>query len=397
MSTTRIEPRMRQIHRAGEKLFVDYAGMTVDVVDRDTGEVRAAQIFVATLGASNYTYAEATWTQTLSDWTGAHVRAFEFFGAAPRVLVPDNLKSGVTSPHIYEPDINPTYADMARHYGIAVVPARAGQPRDKAKVEVHVQIVERRVLARLRNRRFFSLDDLNEAIGALLETLNNAPFQKLDGTRRRLFEQIDRPAMQPLPVDPYVFAEWKKARVNIDYHIEVDRRYYSVPERFIKKQVDVRSTARIVEVLYNGERIASHLRAARAGERVTCPEHMPSSHRAHAQMPEVIASWLASAGEATEQAVRLMIARNIIPEQGYRSCLGVKRLGDRYGAARLEAACARILPSGYPSYKSIAAILRSGLDAAPAGDGRAKATPIEHANIRGADYYRTRSQQTELF
>jgi transposase len=381
---------MRQVHKAGEKLFVDYAGQTMPVIDRKTGEIHQAPVFVATLGASNYTYTEATWTQTLPDWTGSHVRAFEFFGGVPRIVVPDNLKTGVTSPHLYDPELNPSYLELAEHYAVAVVPARAVKPRDKAKVEVHVQIVEREILAPLRDRRFLSLADLNEAMGILLDKLNERPFQKLEGTRNELFKLLDAPVLRPLPAEPYIYSAWKKASVSFDYHIDVERRYYSVPFQLIKKQVDVRMTARIVEVFYKGERVASHVRAARDGQYSTCPEHMPPNHLAHAEWtPERFSLWAREVGGATAKAVEAILERHVIPEQGFRSCMGVMRLGDRYGAERLEAACARIMSAGYPTYKRIETILKNGMDQAP---DPVKTTPvIEHSNIRGSGYYAVKS------
>lgn len=381
-----IEPRMRQVHVAGEKLFVDYAGQKMPIVDRKTGEVHEASIFVATMGASDYTFAEATWTQTLPDWTGSHVRAFEFFGGVPRIVVPDNLKAGVTSPHLYDPDINPSYMELAEHYQVAVIPARVAKPRDKSKVEVHVQIIEREVLAPLRNRRFLSLADLNQAIADLLEKLNNRPFQKLEGTRALLFEQLDYPALRPLPVDRYVYSAWKKATVSFDYHIDLDRSFYSVPWQLINKVVDIRITAHIVEIFYKGERVASHALAIRAGTHRTCDEHMPPAHLAQAQWtPERFVRWASQVGGATAQAIERILERHVIVEQGFRSCMGVMRLSDRYGAERLEAACARILSAGYPTYKSIETILKKGLDQAPASSEQAPV--IQHANIRGAAYY----------
>ncbi|MDP6951909.1 MAG: IS21 family transposase, partial [Alphaproteobacteria bacterium] len=272
---------MRQTHRAGDKLFVDYAGQTMPVIDRITGKVRQAQIFVAVLGASNSTYAEATWTQSLPDWVGAHTRAFTFFGGVPNIVVPDNLKSGVTRAHRYEPDLNPTYQDLATHYGLAVVPTRARKPRDKAKVEVGVQHVERAILAVLRNRQFFSLAELNAAIAELLARLNQRPFKKLPGSRLSQFEAIDRPALKPLPATAYEYAEWKQARVHVDYHIEVQRHYYSVPHHLIKRQIDVRITAAAIECFHKGQRVACHRRDDTPGRHTTVPEHMPENHRHH--------------------------------------------------------------------------------------------------------------------
>lgn len=299
-----IDPVMRIPHKAGDKLFVDYAGQTVPVVDPATGEERS-EVFVATLGASSYTYAEATWTQTLPDWTGAHVRAFAFFGGVPRLLVPDNLKSGVTDANYYEPGVNETYSHMAAHYGVAVLPARVRHPKDKAKVETGVRIAETRILARLRNRRFFSLHELNLSITELLEELNERPFQKLPGSRRSHFEEIDLPALAPLPVSPYVYAEWSKARAGIDYHVSVEKHYYSVPFTYIKKVLDVCATERTIEVFYKDKRIASHRRSWRkGGGYTTVSEHMPKSHRQYAEWsPRRLIGWAAKTGESTAHLV----------------------------------------------------------------------------------------------
>ena len=286
---------MRQTHRAGEKLFVDDAGHTVEVVDPASGEIRTAQIFVAVLGASNYTYAEATWSQGLSDWIGSHVRAFAYFDGVPAILVPDNLRSGVSKAHRYEPDLNPTYLELANHYGLAVVPARVRKPRDKAKAETGVQIVERWILAALRHRSFFSLSELNTAIAALLERLNQRPFKKLPGSRRTAFETIDRPALRPLPLTPYVYATWKRVRVNIDYHVEVDGHYYSVPYTLVKQALDVRLTEHTVECFHQRRRIASHVRSPLKGRHTTVAEHMPKAHRKFAEeTPERLCARTAS-------------------------------------------------------------------------------------------------------
>lgn len=378
---------MRQVHRAGENLFIDYAGQTVPVVDPQTGEVRQAEIFVAVLGASSYSYCEATWTQSLPDWIASHVRAFGFFGGLPEVLVPDNLKAGVTSPHLYEPDLNPTYQDLAQHYLVAVVPARVRRPQDKAKVEAGVQVVERWILARLRKLTFFSLAELNAEIARLLRELNERPFQKLAGSRRSLFEELDRPALRPLPAAPYEYAEWKQAKVHIDYHIEADKRYYSVPSQLVGQRCDVRLTAATVEVFHGGQRVASHLRGHRRGSHTTVLAHMPESHRQHAEWtPERLIRWAGESGEAVAEMIRRLLERRPLPQQGYRSCLGVMRLGERYGHDRLEAACRRGLATGACSYKSLESILKSGLDRQPLG--KVEAVPaIEHGNIRGADYY----------
>ena len=386
--SAKLDVVMRQEHRAGEKLFVDYAGQTVEVVDRRTGEVRQAQIFVAVLGASSYTYAEATWTQQLPDWIGSHVRAFSFFGGVPELAVPDNLRSGVSKAHRYEPDLNPTYMDLASHYGVAVLPARVRKPRDKAKAEAGVLLVERWILAVLRHRTFFSLAELNREIARLLERLNTRPFKKLPGTRRELFEQLDRPALRPLPAQPYEFAEWKKVRVNIDYHVEIAGHYYSVPYQLVRKTLEARYGERTVECFHKGQRVASHPRSHLKGRHTTVPEHMPASHRSYAEWtPQRLVRWAAKTGPATASMVQSILERRAHPQQGFRSCLGIMRLGKSFGEARLEAACRRALTLGACSYKSIESILRQGLDRSALPEQQDLDLTIEHDNIRGADYY----------
>jgi transposase len=378
---------MRQTHRAGEKLFVDYAGQTIEVIDRHTGEVRTAELFVAVLGASNYTYAEATWTQQLPDWIGAHVRAFAFIGGTSEVLVPDNLRSGVNKAHRYEPDLNPTYQELARHYQVAVVPARVRRARDKAKVEQGVLLVERWILARLRHRSFFSLAELNGAIAQLLEQLNNRPFKKLPGTRRTAFEQIDQPALRPLPATPYVFATWKKVRVHIDYHVEIDGHYYSVPYTLVKQQLDARLTANTVECFHKGHRVASHVRSHLKGRHTTVPEHMPKAHREYAEWtPQRLVRWAEKTGPATAGVIAQVLARPH-PQQGFRSCLGIMRLGERFGQQRLEAACRRALVLNACRYKSIESILNRGLDRQPLPEQQELSLPEAHDHLRGPDYY----------
>ena len=383
-----IEPSLRQSHKAGEKMFADYAGMTMPVVDRDSGEVREAQIFVAALGASNYTYAEATWTQELPNFIGSHVRAFSFFGGVPKAVVPDNPKQGVTKACYYDPDINPTYQELATYYGVAIIPARPGKPKDKAKAESAVQVAERWILAPLRNRVFFSLSELNEAILGLLVKLNERPFQKLEGSRKKLFEEIDKPALRPLPEKPYEFAWWKKAKANIDYHIEVEGSYYSVPYKLIGQRVDVRLTSGVVEILYNSKRIASHLRSYKKGSYSTTPEHRPKSHQKYLEWtPSRIIAWAKETGEATAKLTQKIIESKPHPEQGYRACLGIVRLAKRYGQERVEAACQRAVATGALRYKSVKSILETGLDKAPLEEPL-EPPSIDHENLRGPDYYR---------
>jgi len=389
----RVDVVMRQEHKAGEALFVDYAGQRVPVVDRRTGEVREAQVFVAVLGASNYTYAEATWTQGLADWIGSHVRTFELLGSVPRTVVPDNLKSGVSRACRYEPELNPTYHELAVHYGVAVVPARVGKPRDKAKVEVGVQIVEREVLAPLRDRTFFSLAEVNQALRERLAALNERRFQKLPGSRRELFERLERPAMQPLPAVPYDFAEWRKARVNIDYHVEVLGHYYSVPYQLVKQEVDIRLAARTVECFAHGRRVASHRRSDLPGRHTTVAEHMPRAHRDYAQWtPERLIRWAGKTGPAVAQVVEAILGSRVHPQHGFRPCLGIQRLGHQYGEERLQAACARALEIGSPSYRSVRSILEKGLDREPQQAEAQPVLPLDHDNLRGAAYYQGRRE-----
>ena len=384
----RVDVVMRQSHRAGERLFVDYAGQTVEVLDRRTGALRPAQIFVAVLGASNYTYAEATWSQALPDWLGAHSRALEFLGGAPQIVVPDNLKSAVTRAHRYEPEINPAYQQWADHYGIAVLPARARKPRDKAKAEAGVLLVERWILARLRNQTFVSLEQLNAEIRRLLQILNQRPFRKLPGCRASAFAELDRPALRPLPAQPYEHAEWRRVRVNIDYHVEFDQHYYSVPYTLARQPVDLRVTASTVEVLHRGQRIASHLRSPMPRGHTTTAAHMPSHHRHHAEWtPERLIRWAETIGPSSAAAVHQLIHRRRHPEQGFRAALGVLRLARDYGSDRLEAACARAVALDACRYRSIETMLKAGLDRQPLRPRETHPDLPEHDNLRGPQYY----------
>jgi transposase len=384
----RLSPTMRQVHPAGERLFVDYAGHTVEVVDAQTGEVIAAQIFVAVMGASSYTYAEATLTQTLPDWIGSHVRALAFFGGVSRQLVPDNPKVGVTKANWYEPGLNRTYLDLATHYGAAILPTRPRKPRDKAKVEAGVLVVERWILARLRNRRFFALSELNAAIAELVADLNRRPMRRLEVSRAQLFAELDRPALQPLPPEPFVYAEWRVRRVGLDYHVDIDGHYYSVPHRLIKQQIEARITARTIELFHKGERVAAHARGGARGRHTTVPEHMPSSHRRYAEWTlERLRREAAATGPSTHQLVELILDSRPHPEQGFRACLGILRLARQYGRDRLEAACDRGLHIGARSYGSILSILKNGLDRRPPRTAAESELPLDHPNIRGSRYY----------
>jgi len=382
---------MRQVHKLGEKLFIDYAGMTMPIViESKTGETTEAQIFVATLGASNYTYVEATWSQNLSDWIGSHVRTFNFLGGVPEILVPDNLKSAVTKSHRYEPDINPTYQDMAQHYGVAVIPARVCKPKDKAKAEEAVQHIEQRILARLRHRKFFSLDELNQAITPLLEEVNRQPFQKLPGSRLSQFETLEKPALRPLPMPLYEFAEWRKAKAGVDYHIMLESCYYSAPFTYVKKELDIRYTAHLIEVFYKSHRIASHRRHYKKGHYITLIEHMPKQHQHYAEWtPDRIIRWARSQGSFVGLFAKALIQRYLHPQQGFRSCMGLIRLGKIYSHDRLNKACQRALAIRAIGYKSVQSILENNLDQQPLTQviDEQPITASAHDNVRGECYY----------
>jgi transposase len=383
---------MRQEYKAGDKLFIDYAGPTIGIINAVTGETKPAYLFVAVLGASNYTYVEAAFSQDLASWIGSHVRALNFIGGVPACLVPDNLKSGVTKACRYEPDINPTYQALASHYGTAVMPARPRRPRDKAKAEVGVQICERWILAALRHQTFFSLGELNAAIVELRDKLNNRKLRKLDTTRARLFAELDRPALRPLPSEPFSLSAIKRVRVNIDYHVDVDGHYYSAPYQLIHQELEAFISNSTIELVHKGRRIATHVRSFIRGGHTTLPEHRPRSHQQYLEWtPDRIIQWARTIGPSTATAVASIMESRTYPEQGYRSCLGVMRLGKIYSNERLEAACARAVHSKVTSYKSIQSILKNGLDRQLLSlEPPSTAHNITHINVRGAGYYRSK-------
>jgi transposase len=393
----KVDVTMRQVHLAGEKVFIDYSGKRPRIWDIITGEAIEVELFVAVLGASNYTFAEATRTQSLPDFCASTVRAFEFFGCTPKIAVPDQLRSAVSGPERYDPEINPTYAELSEHYDVAIIPARTGEPRDKAKVETGVLIAQRWILACLRNRTFFSLEALNAAIAELLVRLNNRPFQKLEGCRRSAFETIDRPAMRPLPGARWEFALWKKARVNIDYHVAYDGRLYSVPHQLVGELVELRITTTVVEIFLRGKRIASHARLwTPKGSASTVPEHRPKSHREYgAWPPSRIVHWASSIGPSTGTLVDLILSRRQSPETAYRSCMGLIRSAKAYDPARFDAACQRALAIGSPTRKSVLTILSRGLDAAPAPDTSEPPPSATHDNVRGGAYYDRKETDTK--
>jgi len=383
----KLDYSMRQDHRGGEKLFVDY-GEGLNIVDTQNSEPIKTQLFVAVWGASNYTYAEATFTQQLPDWIGSHVRAFSYFGCLPKIVVPDCLKGAVSRACRYEPELNPTYAEMAEHYGLCVLPARPAHPKDKAKVEAGVLIAKRWILSALRHRTFYSLTELNDAIAELLERLNSRMLRKLRKSRRQLFDLFDRPQAKPLPEKAYEYAEWKLATVNIDYHIEVDQHYYSVPFHLLREKVHVRLTATTVEAFIKGERLAAHVRSFIPHTHSTLKEHMPAAHQKYLEWtPSRIISWAQKIGPATAQLVKTIIESRTHPEQAYRSCLGILRLEKHYPKERLEKASKRALKFGAHSLRSLKNILSAGLDGVEENDSNAERLLIPHENIRGSRYY----------
>jgi transposase len=382
----KLDYSMRQDHKGGEKLFVDYAE-GLSLIDPQSGEPIPTQLFVAVWGASTYTFAEASLTQQLPDWIGSHTRAFEYFGCVPKVLVPDCLKSAVSRACRYEPDINPTYAEMASHYGICVIPARPARPRDKAKVENGVLIAKRWILSVLRHRNFYTLAALNAAIRELLDRLNNRGLRKLKQSRRDLFGLFDQPNAQPLAQKVYEYAEWRIATVNIDYHIEVDRHYYSVPYHLKGEKLQVRLTAHTVEALRKGQRVASHPRSFVPHQHSTLKEHMPAAHRQYSDWsPSRFIRWAQKTGPNTARLVQTIIDSRTHPEQAYRSCLGILRLENHYPKERLENAAARALRFANLSLKALRKILENGLDRLEEKDPSSALLPL-HDNIRGGQYY----------
>jgi transposase len=386
------KPSMRQVHIGGEKIFTDYSGKKPHLVDPSTGELVDVELFVAVLGASNYTYAEATRTQRVPDWIASHVRAFEFFGGVSRAVVPDQLKSGVTLACRYEPTLQRSYHEMAVHYGTVVLPARPGHPRDKAKVEAAVLVAQRWILAKLRNQTFHSIEALNERIGELLDELNDRTMRVYDKSRSELFEQLDKPALLPLPEKRFSYGDWKTVKVNIDYHVEYEHHYYSVPHTLLGEKLWIRATAATVEIfrdesLNDEARITSHARSSERGRHTTKPEHMPKAHQRHSEWsPSRIVRWAETIGPSTAKLAQAILEERPHPEQGYRSCLGILRLSKRFGNERLEVACARALDAGARSYRHVESILKHGLDRI-AAEGEPQLLSRSHENVRGRDYY----------
>jgi len=383
-----LELSLRQEHRAGEKMFIDFAGKTVPIVNPSTGEITDAEIFVAVLGASNYTYAEALPSQSLPFWINAHIHAFEYFQGVSEILIPDNLKSGVTKACRYEPDLNPVYLSLAQHYGAAIIPARPGKPKDKSKVENGVLLVTRWILAALRNHTFFSIEELNERIKELLERLNARKFKKLNSSRRELFETLERPALKPLPEQRYRYIDFKRPTVNIDYHVDVEGHFYSVPNQLRGKKLEAFLSPDTVEIFFSSRRIVTHVRSYQKGKYTTLTEHMPKSHQKHLEWtPSRIIHWAEQIGPATARLIETILSTRPHPEQGFRSCLGILRLGKQYSPERLEAASIRAVHFRAFSYRSIKSILETGFDRIAFIKQKEVIAAIQHDNIRGKEYY----------
>lgn len=382
-----LNPVMHQCHKAGEKTFVDYAGMTMEWIEPMTGEIHVAQVFVGCLGASQFIFAEATATQQIPDWVTSHIHMFEYFGGVSEILVPDNLKSGVTKAHRYDPDINLNYQQMSEHYGIAIVPARAAMPKDKAKVENAVGIVERQVIAPLRHRTFTSLAEINAALREGCEKLNHQSFQKMKTSRYELFQTLDKPALKPLPPTRYQYAAWKKAKVHMDYHVSFEDHFYSVPYQYCRQTVEIRATAKTVECFLKQQRIASHARSYKKYRYTTLVEHMPKAHQAQAQYSlNFILDNAKKIGVKTTELVEKMLASRAFPQQAYRACYGLLRLENRYNALRLENACAKSLVLGVTRYQQVDHMLKNKLEEVPLPENTLTEN-LTHDNLRGPSYY----------
>jgi len=383
----RLQLSMRQEHRVGEKLFIDFSGDGIDVVDPKTGEVKVAKLFVAVLGASSYTYVEPVLREDLPTWVHCHVNAMSFFDGVTDIWVPDNPKVGVTRPDRYEPDLNPTYADLAAHYGVAVIPARVRRPKDKAKVEVAVLLAERWIIAALRKQTFFALEEVHTAVKPLVEKLNARPMRRLKKSRRQLYEELDKPALKSLPARPYEFTEWGKGKVGPHYHVEFRGHFYSVNYTLVHQHVEIRATPTTVELLVKGVRVASHVRNFSQNKYTTLSEHMPKAHRDYAEWdPPRLIAWAKKVGPATAELVEGLMGRQRHPQYGFQACFGILALRKTYEDARIEAACARAVKVRAFSYKSVKAILKNGLDRQELTEPQNLSLPL-HGNIRGPDYY----------
>lgn len=378
----KLKRSMRQIHRAGEKLFIDYAGPTIGMTDG-----QRAHIFVAAMGASSYTYACATPRETMADWLESTAKALAWYGGVTQLIIPDNPRALIADPNRYEPRANDTVLDFARHYNTSFLPARPRHPRDKPKAESAVQVVERWIMARLRHQQFANVQEVNAAILPLLTWLNERPFQKLPGSRASTFAQIDAPALLPLPTQRYELAHFKTVAVNIDYHINLEKHYYSVPHALVGQVLEARITSTTIELLYRGQRVASHARNSRAGESTTVAEHMPAAHRAHMEWtPQRLIDWGSTIGLATAEFITRLMQEQRHPEHGYRACLGLLALAKEYSGPRLEKSCALALQLGACQYRHVRSILANKRDQTTPATSADWVSP-DHAHIRGPGYY----------
>ncbi len=384
----RLPVSMRQIHKAGEKMFIDYSGMTMDIINSQTGEIEKAEIFVACLGSSGYSYAEASKNQKKSCFIRSHINAFNFFGGVTSILIPDNLKSAVTKFNWYEPKLNATYQDMANHYETTIIPARPYKPKDKAKVELSVKLVQRWILAKLRNRQFFSVAELNHAIRPLLEELNNRKIRHLKKSRRELYEELDKPALNVLPSQSYIYKEFKLCRVNIDYHIQLEKCFYSVPYLLVRKEVDVQYSDHIVEIFHKNKRVAAHTRLYQTGAYSTKKEHMASAHKAYAEWtPSRMINWSKNYGKHTEKLIEIILNRKRHPEMSFRTCMGILNAAKKIDNNIVEAISEKMLKLNTYNVYSFKSIFKNKtyIEQKPA----VALTPdSHHINVRGKDYYK---------
>lgn len=381
-------PTMRLQHKAGDKMFVDFSGVKASYRDPATGQVIEAELYVAVLGASSYTFACAVASQKVPDFIGATIKALEFFGGAPNCVVIDNLKSGVTHACYWDPEINQAFAEMARHYGVVVLPTRVSKPKDKAKVESGVLNAQRRILAALRNREFFNLQELNAAISQEVTKLNARPMQVTGRSRRELFEELEKAQLKALPPVRFSISQWKKAKVHIDYHVDVEKTYYSVPYGLIGKIVEIQYDQRTVQIYCNGKRVAAHPRTVRPGQYVTDSAHMPHEHRYYLEWtPERIQKWGATIGPHTRDLIEKIMQSKAHPEHAFRGCLGIIRLASPYTPQRVEQACYRALQLGAYSFRSVKSMLEKGLDKIVPFDLPQRSETIDHENLRGESYY----------
>jgi len=380
---------MRQEHKAGDKAFSDFAGKTLPITNPITGEIQQAHLFVCTLGASGFTFIELFSDETTESWCNGHAAAFSYFDGSPRICVPDNPKPVITKACPYEPDVNPSFAQMAAHYNVAVLPARVRKPKDKAKVEAAVGLATRWVLAVLRNRTFFSLAEARAAVRELLNKLNDRPFKKISGSRRSLYETIDRPALKPLPIVPYEYAHHKKASVGMDYHVEYEKHFYSVPYQLRDEVVELRVTSSTIEIFFKGKRITSHPRSSAENKSTTIKEHRPANHRAYGDCAhDKITAWAQKIGPSAVELVSEIMRHQKLAESAYRTCIGILRLSKKFEDERLEAACARALAINARTFSSVRSILNSNLDQHPLPE-KPNQLSIVHANIRGAQAFQS--------